>query len=87
MINEHKYDFETRGPFLEKSRNFTGHLRVSQFPLYLKNGEGLSLQTSQPFFFCYLENMVKDRLSKQAVGSFTNGFSGRNVFGTFEKQA
>ena len=39
------------GPFLKKSRNFTGHFRVSSFPLYLKNGENLIRQTSQLFFF------------------------------------
>ena len=34
------------------SRNFAGHFRVSQFPLYPKNGEDLlSRQTSQSFFF------------------------------------
>ena len=30
------------GPVSRKSRNFTGHFRVSQFPLYLKNGEDSS---------------------------------------------
>ena len=40
------------GPVSRKSRNFTGHFRVSQFPLYLKNGEDLIRQlTSQLFFF------------------------------------
>ena len=40
-----------QGPVSRKSRNFTGHFRVSQFPLYLKNGEDLSRQTSQSLFF------------------------------------
>ena len=39
------------GPFSRKSRNFTGHFRASQFPLYFKNGEDLSRETSQLFFF------------------------------------
>ena len=40
-----------QGPVSQKSRNFTGRFRVSQFPLYLKNGEDLIRQTSQLFFF------------------------------------
>ena len=39
--------FRVQGPVSRRSRNFTGHFRVSQFPLYLKNGEDLSDQTSQ----------------------------------------
>ena len=39
------------GPVSRKSRNFTGHFRVSQFPLYFKNGEDLSHQTPQTCFF------------------------------------
>ena len=46
-----KIDLIDQGPVSRKSRNFTGHFRVSQFPLYLKNGEDLSRQTSQLFFF------------------------------------
>ena len=41
-----------------KSRNLKGYFRVSLFPLYLKNGGDLS-----QFAFCYLQNMLKDRLS------------------------
>ena len=33
------------GGVSRKSRNFTGHFRVSQFHLYLKNGEDLICQT------------------------------------------
>ena len=40
-----------RDPFLESSETLRAILRVSQFPLYLKNGEDLSRQTSQLFFF------------------------------------
>ena len=32
-------------PVSGKSRNFAGHFRVSQFRLYLKNGEALNRQT------------------------------------------
>ena len=71
------------------SRNFKGHFGVSEFSLYLKNGEDLSHQTVyRHFSFCYLESMLKDQLSKkQAVGSFENGFWVEKVFGTFEKTA
>ena len=41
----------TLKPVSRKSRNFTGHFRVSQFPLYLKNGENLSRQPSQSVCF------------------------------------
>ena len=43
--------FRSQGPVSRKSRNLTGHFRVSQFPLNLKNGEDLRCQTSQLFFF------------------------------------
>ena len=39
------------GPRFSKVSKFYGSLWVSQFPLYLKNGEDLSHQTSQLFFF------------------------------------
>ena len=48
-----------QGPVSRKSRNFTGHFRVSQFPLYLKNGEDLSCQASQLFFFLLSLKHVK----------------------------
>ena len=35
------------GPVSQKSRNFSGLFRVSQFPLYLRNAEVLSHQTLQ----------------------------------------
>ena len=37
-------------PVSRRSRNFTGHFRVAQFPLYLKNGEDLSSQIPMSFF-------------------------------------
>ena len=40
-----------QGPVSRKSRNFTGHFRMSQFPMYLKNGQDWSRQTSQSFCF------------------------------------
>ena len=36
---------ESTGPVSRKSRSFTDYFRVSQFPLYPKNGEDLSRQT------------------------------------------
>ena len=56
------------GPVSQKSRNFTGHFRVSQFPLYLKNGEDLL-----------------HGFPKQAVGSFTNDFSGPKSYRDFRE--
>ena len=37
------------------------------------------------FAFCYVENILKDQLSKQAVGSFTNGVSGPKRFWDFRE--
>ena len=45
-----RFIFTVQGPVSRKSRNFTGHFRMSQFPLYLNNGENLSRQTSKSFF-------------------------------------
>lgn len=55
-----------RAPVSRKSRNFSVLFRVSQFSLYLESGEIVSRQTSQLFlfFFCYLENTLKDQLTK-----------------------
>ena len=50
-------------------------------PLYLKNGQDLSRQTSLPFFFLYIEDMSKDRLSKISACQFHKW-----LFGTFEKR-
>ena len=57
--------FPALGPVSRNSRNFTGHFQVTQFPLYLKNGEDLSRQTSQSFF-----SLLKDRLSKTSGWQF-----------------
>ena len=71
-----------QGPVFRKSRDFTGHFRVSQFSLYLKNGEDLSCQTSQSLFFsfCYLENMSKHRLSKSSGWHFHKWLFGPEKF-------
>ena len=61
-------------PVSRKSRNFTGHFRVTQFPLYLKNGEDLSRKTSQSFFF------LKDRLSKTSGWQFHKRLFGPEKF-------
>ena len=36
-------------PVSQESRNFTGHFRVSQFPLYFKNGEVESSNSTDVF--------------------------------------
>ena len=74
-----------QGPVSRKSRSFSRHFRVSQFLLYLKNGEDLSRQTSQTYFFSQLENMLIGRLSK--TSGWQMAFRARKVFGTFEKRA
>ena len=76
------------GPVSRKSRNFTGHFRVSQFPLYLKNGDDLIRQTSQLiFYFCCLENMLKDRLSKTSGWQFLKWLFGSEKFRDFRERA
>ena len=40
-----------QGPVSQNSQNFREHFRVSQLPLYLKNGEDLNRQTSRTFCF------------------------------------
>ena len=37
------------------------------------------------FSFCYLENVLKDRLSKTSGGNFTDGFSGPKSFRYFRE--
>ena len=76
------------GPVSQKSRNFTGRFRVSQFPLYLKNGEDLIRQTSQLFFFWLPRKHFKRwafQNKRLAVSQMT--FRPRKAFGTFEKRA
>ena len=76
------------GPVSRKSGNFTGYFRVSRFPLYLKNGEDLSRQTSQSLYFLLSSKHVKRSafLNKRLVGS-QMPFRARKVVGTFDKQA
>ena len=74
------------GPVSRKSRNFTVHFRVWQFPLYLKNGEGLSRQTSQSFCFLLPWKRVKRSAFQKKR---TAVFSPRNAaeyFSTFEEK-
>ena len=72
-------------PVSQKSRNFTGYFRVSQFPLYLKNGKDLSRQTPQSVRFLLSSKHVKRSafLDKRLVGS-QMAFRARKVF---EKRA
>ena len=75
-------------PVSRKSRNFTGHFRVSQFPLYLKNGKDLSHQTSQSFFFLLpLKHVERLTFQNERLAVSQMAFRARKVFGTFEKQA
>ena len=75
-------------PVSRKSRNFTGHFRVSQFPLYLKNGEDLSHQTSQSFFFLLpLKHVKRLTFQNERLAVSQMAFRARKVFGTIEKQA
>ena len=46
-----KYRYQDLGPVSQKSRKFSGLLRVTQFPLYLRDAEVLSHQTSQSSCF------------------------------------
>ena len=46
-----KYRYQDLGPVSQKSRKFSGLLRVPQFPLYLRDAEVLSPQTSQSSWF------------------------------------
>ena len=46
-----KYRYQDLGPVSQKCRKFSGLLRVPQFPLYLRDAEVLSHQTSQSSWF------------------------------------
>ena len=75
-------------PVSRKSLNFTGHFRVSQFPLYLKNGEDLSHQTSQSV--CFLlpwKNVKTSAFQNKRLTVSQMAFRAWKVFGTFEKRA
>ena len=90
IIKEHwgSRSVKDLGPVSQKSRNFTGYLRVSQFGLYLKNGEDLSRQTSQSFFFLSLWKYVKrSAFQNKRLTVSQMAFRARKVFGTFEKRA
>ena len=50
------------GPVSQKSRDFSGLIPVSQFPLYLCNAEVLNHQTSNPLAFPYIKIMLQDQL-------------------------
>ena len=57
----------------------SGPFRVPQFPLYLRNADVLSHQTSQPypFGFSFIKNMLKDQLLNTSGLQFDNWiFSG-----------
>ena len=76
------------GPVSRKSRDFTGHFRVSQFPFYLKNGEDLSRQTSQ--LVCFLlpwKHVKRSAFQNKRLAVSQMAFRAQKVFGTFEKRA
>ena len=76
-----------QGPVSQKSRNFTGHFRVSQLPLYLKNGEDLSRQTSQSLFFLLpWKHFKRSAFQIKRLALSQMAFRARKVFGTFEKR-
>ena len=82
------YAYHGLGPVSRKSRNFTGHFRMSQFPLYLKNREDLRRQTSQLFFFLLSWKLNKrSAFQNKRLAVSQMAFRARKVFGTFEKQA
>ena len=86
--NGYNGDHPDQGPVSRKSRNFTGHFRVSQFPLYLKNGEDLSRQTLQLFFFLLpCKHFKRSALRSKRLAVSQMAFRARKVFGTFEKRA
>ena len=71
------------GPVSRKSRYFSGHFRVSQFPLYLINGEDLSRQTSQSVCFLIPWNLVKRSATlNKRLAVWQMAFCARKVFGT-----
>ena len=48
-----------QAPVSQKTRNFSGLFRIPQFPLYLRNAEVLSHQTSQSSLFFLHQKHVK----------------------------
>ena len=75
------------GTFSRKSRNFTGHFRVTQFPLYLKNGEDLSRQTLQSFFLLLpLKHVKTSAFQSKRLAVSQMAFRARKVIGAFEKR-
>ena len=76
------------GPVSQKSRNFSGLFRVPLFPLYLRNAEVLSLQTSQSsWFFLYYKHVKRSAFQNKRIAVWQLAFRARKVLGTFEKRA
>ena len=76
--------FQALGPVSMTSRNLAGQFRVSQFPLYVKNGFKSSNVTVINLFVT-LKTCLTISFPKQAVGSFTNGFSGPKSYRDFRE--
>ena len=66
------------GPVSRKSRNFSGLLRVPQFPLYLRNAEVLKLRN--PLGFSCIRNLLKDQLFKTSGLQCDNWLFGPEKF-------
>ena len=76
------------GSVSQKSRNFSGLFRVSQFSLYLRNVEVLSHRTSQSsWFFSDWRHVQRSAFQNKGIVAWQRVFRARKVLGTFEKHA
>ena len=76
------------GSVSQKSRNFSGLFRVSQFSLYFRNVEVLSHQTSQSSsFFLHWRYVHRSAFQNKQIAVWQRVFRTRKVLGTFEKHA
>jgi len=73
----------------ELSRNWpleTGLFRVTQFPLYLRNAEFLSHQTSHSsWFFLHTKHVKRLAFQNKRIAAWQLTFRARKVLGTYEK--
>ena len=77
---------EIRGPFVESPEGFRANFGW-QFSLYLQNRGVSKHETLSYFNFYSLYNVERPAIQNKQVRVYTNGFSDRKVFGTFEKRA
>ena len=77
-----------QGPVSQKSRNFSGLLRVPQSPLYLRNAEVLSHHSSQSSsFFLHQKHVKRSAFQNKQIAGWQLAFRARKVLWTFEKQS